>query len=93
MSGGYEDDEDNGDEFVYTGSGGRDLKGNKRHLHSVVQCVYINRSNVQSKDQALDRTNLALALNCYGHKKTCKECKAEKICDTCKANWKKGKPV
>lgn len=30
LSGGYEDDIDNGDEFLYTGSGGRDLSGNKR---------------------------------------------------------------
>jgi len=27
LSGGYEDDTDNGDEFLYTGSGGRDLSG------------------------------------------------------------------
>lgn len=27
LSGGYEDDIDNGDEFMYTGSGGRDLSG------------------------------------------------------------------
>lgn len=27
LSGGYEDDIDNGDEFLYTGSGGRDLSG------------------------------------------------------------------
>lgn len=30
LSGGYEDDVDNGEEFFYTGSGGRDLSGNKR---------------------------------------------------------------
>ena len=30
LSGGYEDDEDDGDEFTYSGSGGRDLSGNKR---------------------------------------------------------------
>ena len=30
LAGGYEDDEDNGDFFTYTGSGGRDLSGNKR---------------------------------------------------------------
>ena len=30
LSGGYEDDVDNGDEFYYTGSGGKDLSGNKR---------------------------------------------------------------
>jgi hypothetical protein len=29
LSGGYEDDVDNGDEFTYTGSGGRELKGQK----------------------------------------------------------------
>ena len=27
MSGGYEDDEDHGETFSYTGSGGRDLSG------------------------------------------------------------------
>ncbi|GMH03471.1 hypothetical protein Nepgr_005310 [Nepenthes gracilis] len=30
LSGGYEDDEDHGEWFLYTGSGGRDLSGNKR---------------------------------------------------------------
>ncbi|KAH9613631.1 hypothetical protein KSS87_019946 [Heliosperma pusillum] len=30
LSGGYEDDEDHGEWFIYTGSGGRDLSGNKR---------------------------------------------------------------
>lgn len=30
LSGGYEDDVDNGEWFLYTGSGGRDLSGNKR---------------------------------------------------------------
>jgi E3 ubiquitin-protein ligase UHRF1 len=30
LSGGYEDDRDEGDWFLYTGSGGRDLSGNKR---------------------------------------------------------------
>ncbi|XP_060537001.1 E3 ubiquitin-protein ligase UHRF1-like [Cylas formicarius] len=51
LSGGYEDDVDNGNEFYYTGSGGRDLSGNKRIGH-------------QSFDQELTRTNKALALNC-----------------------------
>ena len=27
LAGGYEDDEDRGEEFTYTGSGGRDLSG------------------------------------------------------------------
>lgn len=51
LSGGYEDDIDNGDEFLYTGSGGRDLSGNKRTAD-------------QSCDQTLTRLNRALALNC-----------------------------
>ncbi|XP_060827940.1 E3 ubiquitin-protein ligase UHRF1-like [Bombus pascuorum] len=51
LSGGYEDDIDRGDEFIYTGSGGRDLSGNKRTAE-------------QSCDQMLTRMNKALALNC-----------------------------
>merc|ERR550519_3217825 len=51
LSGGYEDDEDNGDEFTYTGAGGRDLSGNKRTAD-------------QSMDQQLNKTNAALASNC-----------------------------
>lgn len=51
LSGGYEDDVDNGDEFLYTGSGGRDLSGNKRTAD-------------QSSNQTLTRLNKALALNC-----------------------------
>ena len=45
LSGGYEDDMDNGDSFYYTGSGGRDLSGNKRTAG-------------QSCDQTLTRMNL-----------------------------------
>lgn len=45
LSGGYEDDVDNGDEFFYTGSGGRDLSGNKRVAE-------------QSSDQQLTNMNL-----------------------------------
>jgi len=41
---GYEDDIDWGDEFLYTGAGGRDLSGNKR-------------TSNQSCDQTLTRTN------------------------------------
>lgn len=51
LSGGYEDDVDDGDEFTYTGSGGRDLSGNKR-------------TAPQSSDQELTRTNAAIARNC-----------------------------
>ncbi|XP_063399253.1 E3 ubiquitin-protein ligase UHRF1-like [Mytilus trossulus] len=50
LSGGYEDDKDDGDEFTYTGSGGRDLSGNKRTAE-------------QSCDQQLTRMNKALAKN------------------------------
>eukprot|EP00123_Amoebidium_parasiticum_P013805 comp22162_c0_seq1/m.32491 comp22162_c0_seq1/g.32491 ORF comp22162_c0_seq1/g.32491 comp22162_c0_seq1/m.32491 type:complete len:816 (-) comp22162_c0_seq1:813-3260(-) len=54
LSGGYDDDQDEGDWFWYTGAGGRDLSGNKR-------------SAEQSKDQELKSTNLALA-NCHNKK-------------------------
>ncbi|KAK7467888.1 hypothetical protein BaRGS_00036893 [Batillaria attramentaria] len=51
LSGGYEDDADDGHQFYYTGSGGRDLSGNKRTAE-------------QSCDQKLTRMNKALAKNC-----------------------------
>ena len=35
LAGGYEDDIDHGDEFTYTGAGGRDLSGNKRTAEQV----------------------------------------------------------
>ncbi|KAL3701928.1 hypothetical protein R1sor_019950 [Riccia sorocarpa] len=52
LSGGYEDDEDHGEWFLYTGSGGRDLSGNKR------------TNKVQSFDQAFDKSNEALRVSC-----------------------------
>jgi len=51
LAGGYEDDVDNGEEFYYTGSGGRDLSGNKR-------CAE------QSFDQTLTKSNLSIAISC-----------------------------
>ncbi|CAI2163402.1 20474_t:CDS:2 [Funneliformis geosporum] len=52
LSGGYPEDTDNGDEFYYTGCGGRDLKtGNKRIA-------------VQTFDQELIKMNEALARTC-----------------------------
>lgn len=51
LSGGYEDDKDHGEEFYYTGSGGRDLSGNKRTAE-------------QSCDQKLQKMNMALARCC-----------------------------
>ncbi|XP_071852986.1 E3 ubiquitin-protein ligase UHRF1-like isoform X2 [Apostichopus japonicus] len=51
LSGAFADEQDNGDDFTYTGSGGRDLSGNKRTAE-------------QSCDQKLAKMNLALARNC-----------------------------
>ncbi|KAL6984027.1 E3 ubiquitin-protein ligase ORTHRUS 2 [Sarracenia purpurea var. burkii] len=52
LSGGYEDDEDHGEWFLYTGSGGRDLSGNKR------------TNKMQSFDQKFDKSNEALRVSC-----------------------------
>ncbi|CAL0331402.1 unnamed protein product [Lupinus luteus] len=52
LSGGYVDDEDHGEWFLYTGSGGRDLSGNKR----------TNKN--QSFDQKFENMNEALRLSC-----------------------------
>jgi E3 ubiquitin-protein ligase UHRF1 len=48
---GYDDDVDSGVSYSYTGSGGRDLSGNKR-------------TAMQSSDHTLDRTNEAIAWSC-----------------------------
>ncbi|KAL7139731.1 hypothetical protein ABFS83_09G073300 [Erythranthe nasuta] len=53
ISGGYEDDEDHGEWFIYTGCGGRDLSGNKR------------TSKEQSFDQKFKDQNQALRVSCY----------------------------
>ncbi|OQU88824.1 hypothetical protein SORBI_3002G101200 [Sorghum bicolor] len=56
LSGGYEDDEDHGDWFLYTGSGGRDLSGNKR------------TNKEQGFDQTFRNMNEALRQSCLsGH--------------------------
>ncbi|XP_022134817.1 E3 ubiquitin-protein ligase ORTHRUS 2-like isoform X2 [Momordica charantia] len=52
LSGGYQDDEDHGEWFLYTGSGGRDLSGNKR------------TSKDQSFDQKFEKSNKALQVSC-----------------------------
>ncbi|KDP37905.1 hypothetical protein JCGZ_05344 [Jatropha curcas] len=52
LSGGYIDDEDHGEWFLYTGSGGRDLSGNKR------------TNKEQSFDQKFEKMNEALRLSC-----------------------------
>ncbi|XAR50396.1 Histone-lysine N-methyltransferase [Bertholletia excelsa] len=52
LSGGYEDDEDHGEWFLYTGSGGRDLSGNKR------------TSKEQSSDQKFEKLNESLRVSC-----------------------------
>ena len=52
LSGGYEDDRDEGEWFMYTGSGGRDLSGNKR------------TNKIQSFDQEFTSMNQALRISC-----------------------------
>jgi E3 ubiquitin-protein ligase UHRF1 len=52
LPGGYEDDRDEGEWFLYTGSGGRDLSGNKR------------TNKVQSFNQEFENMNKALMLSC-----------------------------
>ncbi|XP_026451095.1 E3 ubiquitin-protein ligase ORTHRUS 2-like [Papaver somniferum] len=52
LSGGYQDDEDHGEWFLYTGSGGRDLSGNKR------------TNKDQSFDQKFVKYNEALRVSC-----------------------------
>uniref|UniRef100_A0A0D9W382 RING-type E3 ubiquitin transferase n=1 Tax=Leersia perrieri TaxID=77586 RepID=A0A0D9W382_9ORYZ len=52
LSGGYLDDEDHGEWFLYTGSGGRDLSGNKR------------TNKEQSFDQKFEMLNAALRVSC-----------------------------
>ncbi|KAG2442977.1 hypothetical protein HXX76_003050 [Chlamydomonas incerta] len=51
LSGGYEDDVDEGDWFLYTGSGGKDLSGNKRN-------------GDHNGDQVFERMNLAIKKSC-----------------------------
>ncbi|XP_077918306.1 E3 ubiquitin-protein ligase UHRF2 isoform X3 [Halichoerus grypus] len=51
LAGGFADEVDRGDEFTYTGSGGKNLAGNKR-------------IGAPSADQTLTNMNRALALNC-----------------------------
>ena len=52
LSGGYEDDQDHGNWFLYTGSGGRDLSGNKR------------TNKVHDFDQEFTKFNAALKTSC-----------------------------
>ncbi|KAJ6841292.1 E3 ubiquitin-protein ligase ORTHRUS 2-like [Iris pallida] len=52
LSGGYADDEDHGEWFLYTGSGGRDLSGNKR------------TNKDQSFDQKFEKMNESLRVSC-----------------------------
>ena len=57
LSGGYEDDVDEGYRFTYTGCGGRDLKGTKEKPKNL-------RTAPQSSDQTLTGLNLALRMSC-----------------------------
>ncbi|PWW76046.1 hypothetical protein C7212DRAFT_195018 [Tuber magnatum] len=57
LSGGYEDDVDEGFRFTFTGSGGRDLKGTAQNPKNL-------RTAPQSSDQTLTGFNLALKVSC-----------------------------
>ncbi|GLT63525.1 hypothetical protein SLA2020_360840 [Shorea laevis] len=52
LSGGYVDDEDHGEWFLYTGSGGKDLSGNKR------------TNKAHSFDQTFEKMNESLRVSC-----------------------------
>ena len=54
LSGGYKDDVDEGDSFIYSGAGGRDNTEGGGRI-----------SDVQSFDQTLDKTNAALAITMF----------------------------
>ena len=95
LSGGYEDDEDNGDEFTYSGSGGRDLSGNKRTAKQSYdqKLTHMNRyrhthneggqgQDVRASDASSSR---ALAKNCSASIDDKKGATAK--------NWREGKPV
>ena len=71
LSGGYEDDLDNGDWFLYTGSGGRDLSGNKRtNKVTSITVTLLNLDNeengvqTQSFEQEFKSYNEALRVSC-----------------------------
>jgi E3 ubiquitin-protein ligase UHRF1 len=53
MAGGYAEDKDNGDSFIYSGSGGRDLATKNERT-----------AKFQSFDQQLAKFNLSLAMTC-----------------------------
>ena len=55
LAGAYEDDEDDGDEFTYTGAGGK---------HDRIRLGSGRVADRQSADQQLTRTNLAIAASC-----------------------------
>lgn len=61
LSGGYEDDVDEGFRFTFTGEGGRDLKGTKAKPKNL-------RTAPQSKDQELTKGNAALMASCKNGK-------------------------
>lgn len=69
--------QDNGDSFTYTGSGGRDLSGNKRTAD-------------QTSDQRLTRMNLALARCCSA---SVDRCGANADDLDGQDAWKSGSPV
>lgn len=79
LSGGYKDDVDEGDSFVYSGAGGR---VNKKTGARVAE--------VQSFDQTLDKTNAALAITMFPD--STDPTKLDKA-GAESTDWKKSKPV
>ncbi|RZC38251.1 E3 ubiquitin-protein ligase UHRF1 [Asbolus verrucosus] len=89
LSGGYEDDIDYGEEFYYTGSGGRDLSGNKRVSGQSCDQKLTRMNKYKSRICFDDFYNFehfrALALNC--------NVKFNDVTGGEATDWRKGKPV
>ena len=71
LAGGYKDDKDDRDSFTSTGLGGPNLSGNKR-------------TDKQSHDQELTKSNAAIAINCKASFNTGRDAGSK---------WREGKPI
>jgi E3 ubiquitin-protein ligase UHRF1 len=58
----YEDDRDEGDWFLYTGSGGRDLSGNKRTAKVLLFSTLSHKLNVDVK-KAVPEARVSFSLS------------------------------
>uniref|UniRef100_A0A8C2YXJ9 E3 ubiquitin-protein ligase UHRF n=1 Tax=Cyclopterus lumpus TaxID=8103 RepID=A0A8C2YXJ9_CYCLU len=89
LAGGFEDEVDRGDEFTYTGSGGRDLSGNKR-IGETIQVLITSINNVLVR---LNEHHYVLSITLY--RALASNCDAP-LNDKDGAesrNWRAGKPV